>query len=45
MTVLSDIDDARLLPPKQEIADSSAEDDSDAEPHVICHEDEHEEVA
>jgi hypothetical protein len=44
MTVLSHIDDARLLPSKQEVPNGNADDDSNTEPHVRD-EDEHEEVA
>jgi hypothetical protein len=44
MTMLSHIDDARLLPSKQEVSNGSADDDSNTEPHIVRHEDEHEEV-
>ena len=45
MAVFVDVDDNGLLPAKDEVARAGAEDDGDAEPAVVGHEDEHEEVA
>lgn len=44
MTVVSDIDDDGFLPAKQEVASASAERDGYTQPHVVRHEDQHEEV-
>lgn len=41
MTVLSDVDDNRLFPSEEEIADHCAENDSKAKPRVVGHEDQH----
>lgn len=45
MAVLCNIDDNRLFPSKQEVANSGTNDDGKTEPHVVRHEDEHEEAA
>lgn len=45
MTVLCHIHDDRLLPSKQEVANGSTNDNSETEPHVVRHKDQHEEVA
>ena len=34
----------RPFPSEQEVADARTQSDGDAQPHVECHEDEHEEV-
>lgn len=41
MAVLRHIDDHRLLPAEQEVADHRSEDDREAEPCVVGHEDQH----
>ena len=45
MAVLVDVDDDGLLPAEDEVAGAGAEDDGDAEPAVVGHEDKHEEIA
>jgi hypothetical protein len=45
MTVLCHIDNERLLPSKQEVPSSSSNNNSNTQPHIVGHEDEHEEVA
>lgn len=42
MTMFGDIDNDRFLPAEQEVADHRAEHDSEAEPPVVGHEDQHE---
>lgn len=45
MTVLSDVNDHRLLPAKQEVSGASTGSHSDAQVPVVGHEDEHQEIA
>lgn len=45
VAVLGDINDDGLLPAEEEVADCCTDHDGDAQPHVIRHEDQHEEVA
>lgn len=41
VTVLGHVDDHRLLPAEQEIAAGGSDDDGQAQPDVVRHEDEH----
>lgn len=41
MAVLGHIDDHRLLPSEEEVADHRSEHDRDTKPSVVCHEDQH----
>ncbi len=45
VAVFVDVDDDGATPAEDEVAASGAERDSEAEPDVVGHEDEHEEVA
>lgn len=45
MTVLITVDNHGPFPAKQEIAESSSEDDGETEPDIECHDDKHEQVA
>lgn len=45
MAVFRHVYDHWLLPAKQEVADSEAQRDSHTQPHVVSHEDQHQEVA
>jgi hypothetical protein len=45
MTVLRHIDNERLLPSKEEVPNSSTNNNSKTQPDIVGHEDEHEEVA
>jgi hypothetical protein len=45
VTVLCHINNERLLPSKEEVTNSSTDDDSKTQPDIVGHEDEHEEVA
>jgi len=42
VTVLGDVHDDRFLPAEQEVPNGGAQDDHQAEPHVVGHEDQHE---
>lgn len=44
MAVLSYVNHHRLAPPEEEVSESSAEHRRYAEPHVVGHENQHEEV-
>lgn len=45
VTVLSDVHDDRLLPAEQEVTGGGTNDDSQTQPHVVCHEDQHQQEA
>jgi len=45
VTVLRHIDNERLLPSKEEVPNSSTNNNSKTQPYIVGHEDEHEEVA
>lgn len=42
MTVLGYVHDNRFLPAEEEVTNGGAQDNHQAEPHVVCHEDQHE---
>jgi hypothetical protein len=44
MTMLVYIDNYRFPPSKQEVSDAGSEDDAEAQPDVVRHEDQHEAV-
>ena len=45
MAMFVDVDDSCTTPGEQKVAESGSDDDSDAQPDVVGHEDEHQHVA